>query len=76
MNEENKQNLQVWCCNNCCSVHFKAGSIMLNFSKTEFADLTHAVMEIYEEEFGGLEFYRLINSISQNDEVLSSQTIV
>lgn len=69
------QNLQVWCCNGCSAVHFKAGNVLLNFSKTEFAELTNVVMDIYQQEFGSLEFYRLINSINQNDEVLLSQTI-
>lgn len=73
---ESSQQLQVWCCSHCQDVHFKAGKVLLNFSKTEFADLTHAVMEIYQKEFGGLEFYRLINLINQNnDDILTSHTI-
>lgn len=69
------QNLQVWCCDNCQAVHFKAGQVLLNFSKTEFADLTHAVMEIYQQEFGGLEFYKLTDSITRTREILTSQTV-
>lgn len=73
--EDAKQNLQVWCCDNCQAVHFKAGNVLLNFSRAEFADLTHAVMEIYQQEFGGLEFYNLINTLSRRDEVLASELI-
>lgn len=69
------QNLQVWCCDHCQAVHFKAGQVLLNFSKPEFAELTHAVMEIYQQEFGGLEFYKLTDSITREQGILSSQTI-
>jgi hypothetical protein len=83
MNEQNyfdqtaspRQNLQVWCCDNCQAVHFKAGQVLLNFSKTEFADLTHALMEIYRQEFGGLEFYKLTDSITREREMLTSREI-
>lgn len=68
---ESSQKLQVWCCDHCRAVHFKAGNVLLNFSKPEFADLTHAVMEIYSQEFGALEFYRLINSVNHSDESLN-----
>jgi hypothetical protein len=80
--DESSQKLQVWCCDHCRAVHFKAGNVLLNFSRTEFTELTHAVMEIYSQEFGALEFYRMINSINQPDEsfnqdddILLSQTI-
>lgn len=69
-------NLQIWYCEHCQAVHFKTVNVMLNFSKIEFAQLTRSVMEIYQQEFGGLEFYRLLNSLNQDDEVLLSQTIV
>lgn len=69
------ENLSVWCCESCQAVHFKAGNVLLNFTKTEFADLAHAVMEIYQHEFGGLEFYRLINLLTKDDDILSSNTI-
>lgn len=69
--DENSQKLQVWCCDHCQAVHFKAGNVLLNFSRTEFTDLTHAVMEIYSQEFGALEFYRMINSINQTNETLN-----
>lgn len=69
------ENLSVWCCENCQAVHFKAGNVLLNFTKTEFADLAHAMMEIYQQEFGGLEFYRLINLLTKDDDILSSSRI-
>lgn len=68
-------NLQVWMCRDCQCVHLKTVNVMLNFSKTEFADFVRVVMEIYNQEFGGLELYRIFNSLNQDDEVLLSQTI-
>lgn len=79
---QSSQKLQVWHCDHCRAVHFKAGNVLLNFSQTEFTGLTRAVMEIYNQEFGALEFYRLINSVNQpeetssaDDDVLLSQMI-
>lgn len=69
------QNLQIWCCQNCEAVHFKAGNVMLNFTKSEFADLTYSVNDLFQNEFGSLEFYSLVNSLNQNDDILSSGTI-
>lgn len=66
---EISQKLQVWCCRHCQEVHFKVGNILLNFSRNEFSELTHAVMEIYTHEFSALEFYQILNSMSQTDEV-------
>lgn len=70
-----RQNLQVWCCGNCEAVHFKAGNVLLNFSRAEFAELTHAVMDIYRREFGSLEFYDLIGLLKQRGDVLISRTV-
>ncbi len=72
---EMPQKLQVWMCQGCQAVHFKTGSVMLNFTRGEFAELTEAMLDIYSHEFGGLEFYRMINALNQPDEVLLSQTI-
>lgn len=69
------QNLQIWCCQNCEAVHFKVGNVLLNFTKSEFADLTYCVNDLYQDEFGSLEFYHLVNSVNQKDDVLSSGTI-
>lgn len=69
------QSLQIWCCQNCEAVHFKAGNVMLNFTKSEFADLTYSVNDLFQNEFGSLEFYSLVNSLNQNDDILSSGTI-
>lgn len=78
-NEFNKNNetqtLQIWCCENCEAVHFKAGNVLLNFTKSEFAELTYSVNDVYQHEFGSLEFYHLISSLGSQDEVLSSNSI-
>lgn len=72
-NENETQDLQVWCCEHCRDVHFKAGKVLLNFSQTEFANLTYAVNEIYQQEFGSLEFFKLINLL-KNEQSLISET--
>ncbi len=69
------ENLQVWSCENCQAVHFKAGNVLLNFTRTEFAELAHAVSDIYQQEFGSLEFYHLISSLKKEDDILTSQTV-
>jgi len=73
---ETAQKLQVWMCRSCQAVHFKTGNVMLNFTRSEFAELTQVMLDIYSNEFGGLEFYQMINSLNQPDDtVLLSQTI-
>lgn len=74
--DEKSQKLQVWCCDHCQAVHFKAGNVLLNFSRTEFTELTRAVMEIYSQEFGALEFYRMLNSIDYSNELLNQDDIL
>lgn len=74
--EQPSQNLQVWMCHGCESVHFKTGNVMLNFTKTEFAGLTHAILEIYQSEISTIDLYSLSSSLSDEDEIISSQTIV
>lgn len=73
-NSEN-QPLQIWCCENCEAVHFKAGNVLLNFTKTEFAELTYSVNDVFQDEFGSLEFYHLISSLGSQDEILSRNSI-
>lgn len=73
--ENANRNLRVWCCEHCRDVHFKAGNVMLNFSQKEFAELTYAVNEIFQQEFGSLEFYHLISLLNKNEDVLSSDII-
>ena len=81
MSELNKSNqaatekLQVWCCDGCSAVHFKAGNVLLNFTRGEFSELTHRMMEIYRQEFGSLEFYDLLDSVKRRDDVLISQSV-
>lgn len=70
-----RQSLQIWCCEKCEEVHFKAGNVLLNFSKTEFAELAYSVNDVFQNEFGSLEFYHLISSLDARDEVLSSPVI-
>ena len=74
-NTEATQKLQVWCCDGCRAVHFKAGNVLLNFTRGEFSELTHAMMEIYQQEFGSLEFYDLLDSVKRRDEILISQSV-
>lgn len=73
--DKEKQSLQIWCCENCEAVHFKSGNVLLNFTKTEFAELTYSVNDVFQNEFGSLEFYHLISSLNQPDEILSSSSI-
>lgn len=74
--DETPQKLQVWMCQGCQAVHFKTGNVMLNFTRAEFAELTQAMLDIYSTEFGGLEFYRMINALNQPDDtILMSRTI-
>lgn len=73
--ETPSQNLEIWMCQGCQAVHIKTTNVMLNFTKQEFAELTHIVLDIYRQEFGGLNFYRLLSSFDKDDEVLLSQTI-
>jgi hypothetical protein len=73
--DEKRQKLQIWQCDGCSAVHFKAGSVLLNFTRGEFSELTHAMMEIYQEEFGNLEFYDLLNSVKNRDEILISRSV-
>jgi hypothetical protein len=79
MNETNQngetRSLQIWCCGNCEAVHFKSGSVLLNFTKKEFAELAYSVNDVYQSEFGSLEFYHLISSLNAPDDVLSSDSI-
>ena len=74
--EKAAQNLQIWYCEGCRVVHFKADNVLLSFTRTEFAELTNAVNEISQQEFSSSEFSRLISLLDgQNDEVLLSHTI-
>ena len=74
-NNETSENLQIWCCGHCEEVHFKAGKVLLNFTKEEFAELTHSVNDVFQQQFGNLEFYNLINLVTKNEDVLLSDTI-
>ncbi len=69
------QNLQVWYCDHCRSVHFKTANVMLNFSKNEFAELTRTMLEIYSSEIGASEFHNLLGSLNTEDEILLSETV-
>lgn len=69
------QNLQVWYCDHCKSVHFRTANVMLNFSKPEFIDLTNAMIDIFKNDFDPIELNKLANVIALSDEVLMSETI-
>lgn len=70
-----RQKLQVWCCHECSAIHFKAGNVLLNFTRSEFSELTEAMMEIYQQQFGSLEFYDPLDSVKRADDVLIVQSI-
>ena len=75
-NRDNEtQTVQIRCCENCEAVHFKAGNVLLNLTKTEFAELTYSVNDVFQNEFGSLEFYHLISSLKGPDEVLPGNSI-
>lgn len=48
---EKRENLKVWFCERCQCVHFRAGEVLLTFTREEFEGLTRAVTEIYCEKF-------------------------
>lgn len=48
---EHRENLKVWFCERCQCVHFRAGEVLLTFTRAEFDGLTRAVIEIYCEKF-------------------------
>lgn len=73
--EKQRRNLQIWDCDSCQVIHFKADKVLLNFTRTEFADLTHAVVKLYRQQCGSLEFFDLLGLIKQRDDVLISQTM-
>jgi len=76
-NDGRAAKLQVWLCPSCTSVHFNMGSIMLNFSRSEFDQLTRAAMEIFAKENGEEKLVRLANEIGgTDDDVLLSDTVV
>lgn len=49
--DEHRQQLSVWFCERCQSVHFRAGEVLLTFTREEFDELTRAVIEIYCAKF-------------------------
>lgn len=63
---ENRENLKIWFCERCQSVHFRAGEVLLTFSPEEFQGLTQAVTEIYCDKFFGLP--------QKNQQLLISET--
>jgi hypothetical protein len=69
------QNLQIWYCENCQSVHFKTQNVMLDFSKREFVELTNAMLDIFQTHFDPLEIKQIANLIVSSDDVLLSETI-
>jgi len=48
---------------------------MLNFSKTEFIDLTNAMVDIFNNDFDLIELNKLAGVMALSDEVLMSETI-
>ena len=72
---DNSQNLQVWFCRQCQNVHFKTANVMLNYAKTEFIDLTNAMIDIFKNDFDPIELNKLASVFALSDEVLMSETI-
>ncbi len=70
------QNLQIWFCEHCQAVHFKTGNVILNFTRREFVEMAHAVLDIYAHEFDKTHLCKMIESFIGDDDVLLSQTIV
>lgn len=76
-NDGRAAKLQVWLCPNCTSVHFNMGSSMLNFSRSEFDQLTRAAMEIFAKEHGEEKLNDIVREIgATDDDVLLSDTVV
>jgi hypothetical protein len=69
------QNLHIWRCAGCEAVHLKAGTVLLNFTKADFAELAYSVNDLFQTEFGSLEFYHLISSLEGRAEIFSTGTI-
>ncbi len=74
-NKKNTETLQIWCCDKCRDVHFKAGNVLLNFTKEGFAQLTYNVNRVFQEQFGSLEFYDLLDLVSKNENSLLSDSV-
>jgi Zn-finger protein len=75
---ESSNTLQIWYCEHCRQVHFKAPNVMLDFTRREFVKLTDAVLEILQNEFDPLELSELTNKNFAGDddrEVLSSEIV-
>ncbi len=73
--QAHSHNLQVRYCDHCKSVHFRTANVMLNFSKTEFIDLTNAMVDIFNNDFDLIELNKLAGVMALSDEVLMSETI-
>lgn len=75
IDRRNSETLQIWCCDKCRDVHFKAGNVLLNFTKEEFAQLAYDINDVFQEQFGSLEFYNLLNLVSKKDEILITEAV-
>lgn len=73
--ENNRQQINMWYCADCTSVHFRVGAVMLNFTREEFSALTNACVEVYCEEFGILNELMTSKLPKNEEDVLSSDLI-
>ncbi|MEZ5347118.1 MAG: hypothetical protein R2681_16345 [Pyrinomonadaceae bacterium] len=74
-NKDNKSShLQVWFCQHCNAVHFRAANITLDFTRSEFLALSDAMLGILREDFTS-EYHSRIEGSVDTDEVLFSETI-
>lgn len=47
------EHLQIWFCADCDCVHFRTHHVSLSFTRSEFAVLSQAVLNIYRDEIAG-----------------------
>ena len=75
LKNKDSNSMQVWFCQHCQCVHLQTPNLSLNFSKSEFVQLTHAVVEIYQENIGVIKAANHADLDKDKDEILSSNTI-
>jgi hypothetical protein len=69
-----REQLQLWYCADCSGVHLRTGHVSLTFNHEEFAELSRAVIDIYQSD-AAFQPEENAGQIEQ-DEVLESDLIV
>ena len=67
------QKLQIWYCDECRSVHLRTDNVCLSFTRSEFAELSEAVMDIYHAEIAPVIEKEI--DLAEIDSVLESDLI-